>query len=129
MLTDRDMTKMAQAIAERLAPMVVGIFGSYAVGTAGAGSDLDLFVIRDCTESFAMRRHLVRRALYHVMHRLDIHVFTPAEFEETARRRMSFAWLIARQARILHQSPHAAERLPSLAAKLIAAREAGSLRS
>jgi predicted nucleotidyltransferase len=119
MLTEADAARFADAVAKTLAPIVVGVFGSYAVGNARERSDLDLFVIRDCSESFAMRQHLVRRALYHVLHPLDIHVFTPAEFEESARKRLSFAWMIARQARIYYRSRDAAQRVPSLVGKLM----------
>ena len=49
-----------------------------------------------------------------MLHPLDIHVFTPEEFEESAYEALSFAWVIARQARIYHWTEAAKQRVPSL---------------
>ena len=48
MLSENDITRIAGRIASHYAPLVVGIFGSYAIGAARASSDLDLFVIKAC---------------------------------------------------------------------------------
>ena len=93
---------------------MVGIFGSYAIGTARAGSDLDLFVIKDSAERPVARRRAIERVLFGVLHPLDIHVFTPEEFEEAAYEALSFAWVIARQARIYHATEEARRRVRSL---------------
>jgi predicted nucleotidyltransferase len=113
-LSENDIARIAEPIARRFAPLVVGVFGSYAIGTARERSDLDIFVIRDCIEPPAARRRTVRRCLLSVLHPLDIHVFTPSEFEEGVSQYHSFAWVIARQARIHHWSDDAARRVPSL---------------
>jgi predicted nucleotidyltransferase len=86
MLSDNDIAR----IVTRQAPLMVGTFGSYAIGTARAGSDLDLFVINDSAERPVARRHAIGRLLFSVLHPLDIHVFTPEEFEETAYDAFSF---------------------------------------
>jgi predicted nucleotidyltransferase len=114
MLSDGDIARIVERIVERQAPLVVGTFGSYAVGTASAGSDLDLFVIKDSPERPLARRHAIQRILFSVLHPLDIHVFTPEEFEETAYEALSFAWVIARQARIYHVTEEARRRVRSL---------------
>jgi hypothetical protein len=49
-----------------------------------------------------------------VLHPLDIHVFTPEEFDETAYEALSFAWVIVRQARIWHSTEEARRRVRSL---------------
>jgi uncharacterized protein len=114
MLSDDDIARIVERIVRREAPLVVGIFGSYAVGTARAGSDLDLFVIKDNAEWPVARRQAVRRSLFGLLHPLDIHVFTPAEFEETAQEALSFAWVIVRQARIWHSTEEGRRRVRSL---------------
>jgi predicted nucleotidyltransferase len=114
MLSDDDIARIVERIVERQAPLVVGTFGSYAVGTARAGSDLDLFVITDSAERPAVRRHAIQRILFSVLHPLDIHVFTPEEFEETAYEALSFAWVIVRQARIYHATEEGRRRVRSL---------------
>jgi uncharacterized protein len=118
MLSDGDIARIVERIVRREAPLVVGTFGSYAVGTAHARSDLDLFVIKESAERPVARQHAIRRVLFSVLHPLDIHVFTPEEFEETAYEALSFAWVIVRQARIYHATEEAKRRVRSLFADL-----------
>jgi predicted nucleotidyltransferase len=119
MLSENDIARIAERIARNLNPFAVGIFGSYAIGTAHERSDLDLFVIKEGREPHGMRQHAVRRQLFHVLQRVDIQVFSPTEFEEAARERMSFAWIIVRQARIYYWTEEAQRRMPLLAAKAV----------
>lgn len=114
MLTEGDIARIFRRIVEAHAPMAAGIFGSYAVGRASERSDLDVFVIKDSLERPGARARTVQRALFGVLHPLDIHVFTPQEFEETAYTELSFTWVISRQARLYHWSDAAAQTLPSL---------------
>ncbi len=116
MLTEGDIAALARRIASGYGALVVGTFGSYAIGTAKERSDLDVFVIKDTPEPAATRRRAVRRVLFGVMHPLDVHIFTPEEFEESAREELSFAWVIARQARLYHWDRGADARVPSLIA-------------
>ncbi|HEY4239642.1 MAG TPA: nucleotidyltransferase domain-containing protein [Kofleriaceae bacterium] len=115
MLTEGDITRIATRIATGYAPLVVGTFGSYALGTPKPTSDLDVFVIKDTRESPAARRNAVMRLLFGVLHKVDVHVFTPAEFESTVDERLSFAWVIVRQARIYCWHDKAGCATPSLA--------------
>ena len=87
---------------------MVGVFGSYAIGKAHEGSDLDVFVIKRTPEPRAAKRYAVLRQIIGVLHPLDVHVFTPEELEEEAREELSFAWVIVRQARILYPTPEEA---------------------
>lgn len=114
MLTENDIARLCDRIVEACSPLAVGIFGSYAVGRASDHSDLDVFVIKDSHERPGARARTVQRALFGVLHPLDIHVFTPQEFEETAYEMLSFSWVIARQARLYHWNEAAARVLPSL---------------
>jgi predicted nucleotidyltransferase len=114
MLSDDDIARIVHRIVARQAPLVVGAFGSHATGTAHAGSDLDLFVIKDGAERPVARRRAIERILFSVLHPLDIHVFTPEEFEETAYEALSFAWVIVRQARIWHSTEEGRRRVRSL---------------
>src|SRR5262245_60733928 len=102
MLTDADIVRIGRCIVEGYGPLVVGIFGSYSMGTAHEKSDLDVFVIKRTSEHASARKRAVLRSLIGVLHPLDIHVFTPEEFAEEAPKELSFAWIIVRQARILH---------------------------
>ena len=114
MLTDNDIHRIMARIVAACLPIAAGSFGSYAVGLARASSDLDLFVIQRTPQPNAARRRVIYRHLYGVMHPLDVHVFTPEEFEADAREELSFAWIIVRQARIYHWTPEAPGRVPAL---------------
>jgi predicted nucleotidyltransferase len=94
--------------------MAVAIFGSYAIGRAHEKSDLDLLIIRRTTQNRGARTRAVRRALFGVLHPLDIQVFTPEEFEDSVYEEQSFTWIIVRQARVCHWTREAAEAVPSL---------------
>jgi predicted nucleotidyltransferase len=114
MLTENDIARISRRVVEAYAPLVVGTFGSYAIGTASERSDLDLFVIRESCDQPATRARSLHRVLFGVLHPLDVHVFTPEEFEETAYDVLSFTWVIARQARLYHWTEAAARLVPSL---------------
>ena len=114
MLSDDDIARSAERIARRCAPLGVGTFGSYAIGTPCEQSDLDLFVIRNSTGQLLVTERTIRRILFGVLHPLDIHVFTPEGFEETAYEPLSFTWVIARQARLYYATNEAKRMVPSL---------------
>jgi predicted nucleotidyltransferase len=114
MLTENDIARISRLIVKAYAPLAVGTFGSYAVGCARDRSDLDLFVIKETPESPAARVRAVKRLLFGVFHPLDVHVFTPDEFEDTVFEELSFTWVIARQARLYHWTEEARRLVPSL---------------
>ncbi len=114
MLTENDIARIARRIVAGYAPLVVGTFGSYAVGTARERSDLDLFAIKETPLPSGARTRAVHRLLHGVLHPLDVHVFTPAEFEETVYEELSFTWVIVRQARLYHWTKEAERLIPSL---------------
>lgn len=120
MLTEADITRIAGRVAAAFRPLVVGTFGSYAIGSASARSDLDLFVIRKPGMAFPADTNAVRRLLFDVMYRLDVQVFDPAVFEESAYYYQSFTWVIARQARLYHWDGEAERAVPSLATRATA---------
>jgi|SRR5450755_1814169 predicted nucleotidyltransferase len=114
MLGEGDIRRIVSRIADGYGPLLVGTFGSYAIGTAREGSDLDIFVIKRTPQPRSARVHHVRRLLFGVLHPLDIHVFEPHEFEATVYEPLSFTWVIARQAQIWHAHREAETQLPSL---------------
>jgi predicted nucleotidyltransferase len=118
MLSDDDITRIADRIVRGYGPLAVGTFGSYATGRARDKSDLDLFVIKRTPEPPSARRRAVVRLLFGVLHPVDAHVFTPEEFEQEAYEELSFAWVIARQARLYHWTVDAAEVVPSLTPRI-----------
>jgi predicted nucleotidyltransferase len=117
MLTEADIRRITDRIVTGYGPIVVGTFGSYATGLARPKSDLDLFVIKSTVERSSARRRAVQRLLFNVLHPLDVHVFTPEEFEETAKEELSFTWIIARQAHVYYWKAGCEHLVPSLCAR------------
>jgi|ERR1039457_3069647 predicted nucleotidyltransferase len=113
MLTENDIAGISRRIVDACAPLAVGTFGSYALGSAGGRSDLDLFIIKGSIRSAATARSF-RGLLFDVLHPIDIDVFTAEEFEETAHEYLSFTWVIAEQACLYHWTEEAARVVPSL---------------
>jgi predicted nucleotidyltransferase len=114
MLTENDIARLTQRIIRSYAPLAMGIFGSYAIGIARSTSDLDVFVIKQTPETPAMRARVVQRLLFGVFYPLDVHVFSPEEFEDTAYEELSFTWTIARHARLYYWTDEAKRLVPSL---------------
>lgn len=117
MLTENDIARISRRIVDAYSPIAVGIFGSYATRVAQDRSDLDLFVIKQTSDRPERRPRAVQRLLFGILHPIEVHVFTPTEFEETAYEPLSFTWVIARQARVYHWTDAAKKLLPSLAAR------------
>ena len=117
MLTENDIVRISARVVRCCAPLAVGTFGSYAVGTAKARSDLDLFVISKTGGALAPRVLAVRRLLFGILHPLDIFVFTPQEFEGSVYDEQSFTWIIVQQARLYHWADEAESLVPSLFSK------------
>lgn len=123
MLSEGDIRRITSRIVDGYGPLLVGTFGSYAIGTASERSDLDILVIKATPLPRSARGLAVRRLLFGVLHPLDIHVFAPEEFEAEAREEQSFAWVIARQSRVLYASAKADACLPSLVGRIQRIRE------
>jgi len=111
MLSHGDIARIGHRIVTGYGPLVVGVFGSYGMGTAHDHSDLDLFVIKPTPERPPARARAVLRLLGGILHPLDVHVFTPEEFAEEAPKELSFVWIIVRQARVIHPTYAEAVRL------------------
>jgi predicted nucleotidyltransferase len=120
MLTETDIARISRRIVDGYAPLVVGSFGSYAIGKAHDRSDLDLFVIKETRELRAARTRTVQRLLFGTLHPVDVHVFTPSEFEESVCDELSFTWIVARQARLYHWMQEARTLVPSLLSRAAA---------
>jgi predicted nucleotidyltransferase len=118
MLTERDIQRITRRIADAYRPLAVGTFGSYATGNPNGQSDLDLFIISRISGTPPVNPQAVRRLLFDVLYPLDVHAFTPAEFEDSVHEYQSFTWIIARQARLYHWEPEASRAVPSLRREL-----------
>lgn len=76
---------VAQRIAKALRPEKIILFGSYAYGTPGPDSDVDLLVIMSTHASPTERYLMVSRLLRPRPFPVDILVKNPAEIEQALR--------------------------------------------
>lgn len=114
MLSENDLIQITARVARHASPVAVGLFGSYAIGTAHDGSDLDVVVIQRSAQPQNVRRQAMRRLLFGLLQPVDIHVFTPEEWEEQVYAHLSFMWVIARQVRLYYWTEEARRIVPSL---------------
>ena len=90
MLTDEEINILIEKIVQRIGPIKVIVFGSYAKGTATYKSDLDIFIVKDSHMPMKYRAEELRPILSNLLVSVDIHVYTPEEVEEYGSEEYSF---------------------------------------
>ena len=96
-------------LRRRIAPHVararkVIAFGSVARGEADAGSDLDLVIVADTARPF-FERFKDFAGLYGVWPRLDLLIYTPAEFEQMLADDNPLLRRAVEEGLVLHEAP------------------------
>lgn len=82
--------EIVETIRRGYDPERIIVFGSYARGTQGKGSDLDLLVVKDTTARWTDRVRAVSGLVTPRRVPMDIIVRTPAEVNEALRHRELF---------------------------------------
>lgn len=78
----RAIRAVVKQIAERFQPETIILFGSYAYGTPGPDSDVDLLVVMDTPLRSRQQRLAISRALSPRPFGMDIIVHTPQHLEK-----------------------------------------------
>ncbi len=84
-------------------PDCVYLFGSYAKGTAHAGSDIDLLIVAPSALPRLHRGKLLKSALSTFPCHFDLLFFTPQELEEELNDLLSFISSITASGRLVYQ--------------------------
>ena len=79
------------------------VFGSVARGTADEWSDLDLVVVAETPRPF-LERYRDFQGIYDVWRRLDLLVYTPAEFADMQREGRPFIDHVLREGVVIHEA-------------------------
>jgi len=79
------------------------VFGSVARGEADAGSDLDLVIIADTPRPF-FERFRDFAGVWDVWPRLDLLIYTPAEFEQMQTEGNPFIEQVLAEGRVIHEA-------------------------
>ena len=88
---DVKLAHVIKTLREAFSPVAIYLFGSYAYGTPGPHSDIDLLVVVEDSELTPYARDAAAyRALGAIGIPKDIQIYTRAEFEERAALAVSF---------------------------------------
>ncbi len=77
-------------IANKFDPDKIILFGSYAAGTPGKHSDIDLLIIQETDQPIQYRGIEIRKYLRGTAVPMDILVYTNSEYEEEKMDKYSF---------------------------------------
>ncbi|RME40858.1 MAG: nucleotidyltransferase domain-containing protein [Planctomycetota bacterium] len=90
-------------LREAFSPVAIYLFGSYAYGAPGAGSDLDLLVVvEDSASDPYTRDALAYRVLSDLAMPKDVQVYTRSEFERRAALPVSFERTVETKGALLY---------------------------
>lgn len=95
--------EVVRRISESYHPDRILLFGSFARGTAGADSDIDLIVVKETKQPKARRGSEIRGCLRGVMAPLDLKVYTPSEFETELSIGSSFLSSVIDESRVVYE--------------------------
>ena len=96
------------ALSRRLAPYLERartaiVFGSVARGAADAWSDLDLLIVADTERPF-LERYRDFEGIYDVWPRLDLLIYTPAEFAQMRAEGRPFLAHVLSEGVVIHEA-------------------------
>lgn len=104
MVSEADIRWMVQEIVETCRPSQIYIFGSYAIGTANARSDLDLLIIQHSHLPRHRRGAGMRGKLARIAVDVDLVFVTPHELREELARASSMMSAILPSARLVYST-------------------------
>ncbi|MBI1870691.1 MAG: nucleotidyltransferase domain-containing protein [Chlamydiae bacterium] len=104
-LTPGGLQQIATRIVNGVNPQKVILFGSYAWGTPGPGSDIDILVILSTSLLRRERRRRISDLLRTRPVPIDIFVYTSEEIERATQVKGSFVTEILKRGKILYERP------------------------
>ena len=99
---DHELAEWLPRLVADMRPTRVILFGSAARGRAGEDSDIDLCVIAETDLGFFDRIGRVMR-LYGGKRRVEVLVYTPAEWQQMLDEKRDFIRTVAAEGRVLYQ--------------------------
>jgi len=93
---------MVRRIVEKFKPLKIILFGSYARGSAGPDSDVDLLIVMPVRGSKRKKAVEIGVALHDIEVAKDVIVVTPDEFEWRKDVIGTIEWPAVREGRVLY---------------------------
>lgn len=101
-LLETELNRYVSVLRETYYPRSIWVFGSMATGTVHEWSDIDLVIVKKTNQRFLERSKEVLRRLQPRV-RLDVLVYTPAEFEQLCQERAFVRDEIMGKGRVLYE--------------------------
>jgi predicted nucleotidyltransferase len=102
MVSQLEMDHLVSRIVDFYQPEMVILFGSYASGNAHEGSDLDILLVKQTTETPVNRAAGLRKALRDIFIPMDILVYTPLEIAKDKERKFTFIHDVLKSGKVLY---------------------------
>jgi predicted nucleotidyltransferase len=97
------LVEIVERLRQAFQPSAIYLFGSYAYGTPGPASDVDILVIVPASDLHPYDRDaLAYKALRGLGIAKDVQVYTRQEFEDRAACRSNFEHTVMRKGRLLY---------------------------
>ena len=103
MVTQQQIQKLVNEIAEGYKPEKIYLFGSYANGTPTFDSDIDLFIVKETNERWMDRRSTARATIKDYIAPIDIIVYTPKEINEAMNFVMNIGKIAVNTGKLVYE--------------------------
>ena len=103
-IIEKKLPGIVKKIAEQFKPGKIILFGSYAWGSPGPDSDVDLFIVKNTDKKRIERGQEIERILWGSGIPIDALVYTPEEVEEKNRSGDIFFQHILKNGKVLYSS-------------------------
>jgi predicted nucleotidyltransferase len=100
------LSEIVEKLKKEYKPLKIILFGSYAYGNPGEGSDIDLFILKKTNEGRVDRVVHVKKIIYNPNREIPVSplVYTPEELEERLRIGDDFVEEIIQKGVVLYES-------------------------
>lgn len=102
MLGEQEIQTLVDRLVARARPRRVIVFGSYAKGTAGPRSDLDILVERETDLPMPQRATDLSPICAGYLVPIDLHVYTPEEVGEYSKEQYHFLQTVMTTGRVMY---------------------------
>lgn len=101
--TQEEIQKISNKIIDDYNPEKIILFGSYAWGTPGPDSDVDLFIVKETDKNIFERNREVQRILFGSGMAIDILVYTPKQLAKREQMGDPFIDKIINKGKIIYE--------------------------